>query len=156
MPRRYRPPRREVPPDVRYGSETVSRFVNKIMRAGKRSISQRIVYDAFELMQERAHRNPLEVFEQAIRNVTPVLEVKPRRVGGATYQVPVEVTPQRRSSLALRWLSVAARQRPGKTMAEKLAAELLDAANGEGAAVRRKDDTHRMADANRAFAHYKW
>ncbi|MGQ9556100.1 MAG: 30S ribosomal protein S7 [Anaerolineae bacterium] len=156
MPRRYKPPRREVTPDVRYGSEMVSRFVNKVMRVGKRSLSQRIVYDAFDLVQERAHRSPLEVFEQAVRNVTPVIEVKPRRVGGATYQVPVEVAPHRRTSLALRWLTAAARQRPGRTMAEKLAAELLDAANGEGAAVRRKDETHRMAEANRAFAHYRW
>ncbi|MHB0878607.1 MAG: 30S ribosomal protein S7 [Anaerolineae bacterium] len=156
MPRRYRPPRREVAPDVRFGSEVLARFINKLMYSGKRSTAEGIVYDAFDLMQARAHRNPLELFEQAVRNVTPVVEVKPRRVGGATYQVPIEVLPQRRQSLALRWLTSAARSRPGKSMAEKLAAELLDAANGEGTAVRRKDETHRMAEANRAFSHYRY
>ena len=117
MPRRYRPPRREVAPDVRFGSEVLARFINRLMYSGKRSTAERIVYDAFDLMQSRAHRNPLELFEQAVRNVTPVVEVKPRRVGGATYQVPIEVIPQRRQSLALRWLTSAARQRPGKSMA---------------------------------------
>lgn len=156
MPRRYRPPRREVAPDVRFGSEILARFINKLMYSGKRSTAEGIVYDAFDLMQARAHRNPLELFEQAVRNVTPVVEVKPRRVGGATYQVPIEVAPQRRQSLALRWLTSAARSRPGKSMAEKLAAELLDASNGEGSAVRRKDETHRMAEANRAFSHYRY
>ena len=156
MPRRYRPPRREVAPDVRYGSEVLARFINKLMRDGKRSTAEGIVYDAFDLMQARARRSPLELFEQAVRNVTPVVEVKPRRVGGATYQVPIEVIPQRRLSLALRWLTTASRARPGKSMAEKLAAELLDAANGEGSAVRRKDETHRMAEANRAFSHYRY
>jgi small subunit ribosomal protein S7 len=156
MPRRYRPPRREVAPDIRYGSEVLARFINKLMRDGKRSTAEGIVYDALDIMQARARRSPLELFEQAVRNVTPVVEVKPRRVGGATYQVPIEVIPQRRLSLALRWLSMASRQRPGKSMAEKLAGELLDASNGEGAAVRRKDETHRMAEANRAFSHYRY
>ncbi|NPV07190.1 MAG: 30S ribosomal protein S7 [Anaerolineae bacterium] len=156
MPRRYRPPRREVEPDPRYQSELLMRFVNKLMRGGKKSVALGLVYDAFELIEQRARRNPLEVFEQAVRNVTPVIEVKPRRVGGATYQVPMEVAPHRRTSLALRWLMMAARQRPGHSMAEKLAAELIDAANGEGSAIRRKEETHRMAEANRAFAHYRW
>jgi len=156
MPRRYRPPRREVAADVRYGSEMVTRFINKLMQDGKKSTAQGIVYRAFEIMQDRAHRSPVEVFEQALRNVTPMLEVKPRRVGGATYQVPIEVTPHRRVSLSLRWLVNAARQRPGRSMADKVAAELMDAANGDGSAVRRKDETHRMAEANRAFAHYRW
>jgi len=156
MPRRYRPPRREVEPDVRYGNENVSRLINKVMLKGKKSTARRIVYDAFDIMEERQRRNPVDVFEEALRNVMPVLEVKPRRVGGATYQVPMEVPPHRRLSLALRWLVQAARQRPGRSMAEKLAAELMDAANREGAAVRRREDTHRMAEANRAFAHYRW
>ena len=156
MPRRYRPPRREVAADVRYGTEMVSRFINKLMQDGKKSTAQAIVYQAFEIMQDRAHRSPVEVFEQALRNVTPMLEVKPRRVGGATYQVPIEVTPHRRVSLSLRWLVNAARQRPGRSMADKVAAELMDAANGDGSAVRRKYETHRMAEANRAFAHYRW
>jgi small subunit ribosomal protein S7 len=156
MPRRYRPPRREVAPDVRYNSELVARLINKVMRCGKKSLAMRIVYDAFELVRQRTNRNPLEVFEQAVNNATPILETKPRRVGGATYQVPVEVPPHRRTSLALRWLVNAARERSGKSMVEKLAAELIDAANGEGAAVRRRDEVHRMAEANRAFAHYRW
>jgi small subunit ribosomal protein S7 len=126
------------------------------MRCGKKSLAMRIVYDAFELVRQRTNRNPLEVFEQAVNNATPILETKPRRVGGATYQVPVEVPPHRRTSLALRWLVNAARERSGKSMVEKLAAELIDAANGEGAAVRRRDEVHRMAEANRAFAHYRW
>jgi len=156
MPRRYRPPRREVEPDPRYGSELLARFVNKLMRGGKKSVALHVCYDAFDLIEQRAHRNPLEVFEQAVRNATPVIEVKPRRVGGATYQVPMEVAPHRRTALALRWLVSGSRQRPGRSMAEKLAAEVMDAANGEGSAIRRKEDTHRMAEANRAFAHYRW
>lgn len=156
MPRRYRPPRREVDPDPRFGSELLMRFVHKLMRGGKRSVALGVVYDAFDLIEQRARRNPLEVFEQAVRNVTPVIEVKPRRVGGATYQVPMEVAPHRRTALALRWLTTASRQRPGRSMGEKLAAELMDAANGEGSAMRRKEETHRMAEANRAFAHYRW
>jgi small subunit ribosomal protein S7 len=134
----------------------VARLINKVMRCGKKSLAMRIVYDAFELVRQRTNRNPLEVFEQAVNNATPILETKPRRVGGATYQVPVEVPPHRRTSLALRWLVNAARERSGKSMVEKLAAELIDAANGEGAAVRRRDEVHRMAEANRAFAHYRW
>ncbi len=156
MPRRYRPPKRKVEPDVRYNSETVARLINKVMRKGKKSLAARIVYEALETVEERMKRPPLEVLDEAIRNVSPVLEVKPRRVGGATYQIPVEVPPDRQVSLAMRWLLAAARSRPGKSMAEKLANELMDAARGTGAAIKKREDTHRMAEANRAFAHYRW
>lgn len=156
MPRRYRPPKREVEPDVRYDSVMVARFINKIMKDGKKSIAARIVYDALDIVQARMKRPPLEVMEDAMRNVSPVLEVKPRRVGGSTYQIPVEVSPGRRLSLAMRWLLAAAHNRPGKSMAEKLAGELMDAARETGAAVKKREDTHRMAEANRAFAHYRW
>jgi small subunit ribosomal protein S7 len=131
-------------------------FVNRLMRSGKKSLAYTIMYQAMEMMERRAKRDPLEMFEQALSNVMPVLEVKPRRVGGATYQVPVEVLPDRRVSLAMRWLLTAARARHGKTMAERLAAELMDAANHQGAAFKKREDTHRMAEANRAFAHYRW
>jgi small subunit ribosomal protein S7 len=156
MPRRYRPPKRDVEPDVRYQSVMVARFINSIMRDGKKSTATRIMYDAMDIVQARMKQPPLEVMEEAVRNVSPVLEVKPRRVGGSTYQIPVEVTPDRRLSLTMRWLLAAARSRPGKSMAEKLASELMDAARGTGAAVKKKEDTHRMAEANRAFAHYRW
>ena len=156
MPRRYRPPKRSVEPDVRYQSVMVARFINSIMRDGKKSTATRIMYGAMDIVQARMKQPPLEVMEEAVRNVSPVLEVKPRRVGGSTYQIPVEVPPGRRLSLTMRWLLAAARSRPGKSMAEKLANELMDAARGTGAAVKRKEDTHRMAEANRAFAHYRW
>ncbi|MGH2537095.1 MAG: 30S ribosomal protein S7 [Candidatus Promineifilaceae bacterium] len=156
MPRRYRPERREVVPDIRYNSEDVSMFINRMMRKGKKSTAQGILYDSFDLIEERSKRNPLEVFEQALQNVTPQIEVKPRRVGGATYQVPMEVPSHRRMSLAIRWILMAARSRSGRSMTERLAGELMDAAGGQGAAVKRKDDTHRMAEANRAFAHYRF
>jgi small subunit ribosomal protein S7 len=156
MPRRNRPVRREVAPDIKYNSEMVSRFINKVMESGKKSTAQSIFYDALGLVEARTKRPALEVFEQAINNVTPILEVKPRRVGGATYQVPVEVPPDRRLSLAFRWLIQSTRKRPGKSMAEKLANELMDAANNTGATVKRREDTHKMAEANRAFAHYRW
>jgi small subunit ribosomal protein S7 len=156
MPRRNRPPKREIAPDIKYNSVLVSRFINKLMRSGKKSTAQRIFYDALDIVETRAKRPGLEVFEQAVRNATPILEVKPRRVGGATYQVPVEVRPERKSSLAIRWLIQSARNRPGKSMSEKLANELLDAANNTGATVKKREDTHRMAEANRAFAHYRW
>jgi small subunit ribosomal protein S7 len=156
MPRRNRPPRRIMEPDVKYNSELVARFANKLMRDGKKSKAFRIVYDAFEIIEERAKKPPLEVFEQAVKNATPLLEVRPRRVGGATYQIPMEVRPERRLSLAIRWLMQSTRQRPGKSMAEKLANELMDAAAGQGASIKKRDDTHRMAEANRAFAHYRW
>jgi small subunit ribosomal protein S7 len=134
----------------------VARFINKIMKDGKKSTAARIVYDALDIVQDRMKRPPLEVMEDAMRNVSPVLEVKPRRVGGSTYQIPVEVSPDRRLSLAMRWLLAAAHNRPGKSMAEKLAGELMDAARETGAAVKKREDTHRMAEANRAFAHYRW
>jgi small subunit ribosomal protein S7 len=156
MPRRNRPPKREVAPDDKYNSELAARFINKLMLGGKKSTAQRIFYDALTIVETRSKRPGLEMFEQAMRNATPILEVKPRRVGGATYQVPVEVRPERRMSLAIRWLVGAARNRPGKSMAEKLANELLDAANNTGATIKRREDTHKMAEANRAFAHYRW
>jgi small subunit ribosomal protein S7 len=156
MPRRNRPPKREIAPDIKYNSVMVSRFINKLMQDGKKSTAQRVFYDALDIVEARAKRPGLDVFEQAVRNATPLLEVKPRRVGGASYQVPVEVRPERKMSLAVRWLIQAARNRPGKTMSEKLANELLDAANNTGATVKRREDTHRMAEANRAFAHYRW
>lgn len=156
MPRRYRPPKRQTEPDLRYNSVMVAQFINKIMRKGKKSLAARIMYDALDIVGDRTRRPPLEVMGEAVRNVSPVLEVKPRRVGGSTYQIPVEVAPHRQVSLAMRWLLAAARKRPGKTMAEKLANELMDAARGSGAAVKKKEDTHKMAEANRAFAHYRW
>lgn len=156
MPRRYRPPKRKVQPDLKYNSEHVEMCINRVMRAGKKSLARTIVYDALDLIGERTKRNPLEVFEQAIKNATPLLEVKPRRVGGATYQIPIEVSIDRRITLALRWLIAAARSRSGKGMTEKLANELLDAANNVGTAVKKREDTHRMAEANRAYAHYRW
>lgn len=154
--RRTKPERRETPGDFRHDNPLVTGMINRLMQRGKKSTATRIVYDAFALIEERAKREPVEVFEQAVRNTSPVLEVKPRRVGGATYQVPVEVAPGRRISLSMRWLLSAARARGGRTMAEKLAAELMDAANGDGAAIKRREETHRMAEANRAFAHYRW
>jgi len=156
MPRRNRPPRRQIEPDIKYNSVLVARFINKLMMRGKKSLAERILYDAFGIIADRVSRNPLDVFEQAVNNAAPVLEVKPRRVGGATYQVPVEVGPERRISLAMRWLVQNARKRAGKSMAEKLAAELMDAAQGQGATIKKKEDTHKMAEANRAFAHYRW
>ena len=156
MPRRNAPPRRSISPDVRYNSVLVSMFVNRLMKKGKKSTAYRIMYDAMDIIRDRSHKDPLEMFEQAIENVKPVIEVKPRRVGGATYQVPVEVSSERRVSLAMRWLLAAARARHGKTMADKLSAELLDAVNKQGAAIKKREDTHRMAEANRAFAHYRW
>jgi small subunit ribosomal protein S7 len=156
MPRRNRPPKREVAPDIKYNSVLVSRFVNKLMYSGKKSTAQRCFYDALDLIESRSKRPGLDVFEQAVKNVTPILEVKPRRVGGATYQVPVEVRPERQLSLAIRWLIDTTRRRPGRTMAEKLASELMDAASNTGATIKKREDTHRMAEANRAFAHYRW
>lgn len=156
MPRRYRPPKREVLPDTKYNNVLVAMFVNRLMEGGKKSKATRIMYDALDIIEERMQRNPVEVFEQAVTNATPLIEVKPRRVGGATYQVPVEVSAHRRLSLALRWLVKSARNRFGKSMAAKLANELMDAAQGTGATVKRREDTHRMAEANKAFAHYRW
>ena len=154
--RRTKPEKREIGGDVRYGSELVQGLINRLMRRGKKSTAIHITYQAFDIIQARSKRDPVEVYEQAIKNTSPILEVKPRRVGGATYQVPVEVRPDRRTSLAIRWILAAASNRPGKTMAERLAAELMNAANNSGAAIKKREETHRMAEANRAFAHYRW
>ena len=154
MPRRTKVIKRETLPDPKYGSVLVQQFINKLMMEGKKGLAERIVYGAFDAIQSRTGREPLEVFELAMRNATPVIEVKPRRVGGATYQVPVQIEGPRRQSLAMRWLLAAARGRPGKSMQEKLANELLDAFNNTGATIKRREDTHRMAEANRAFSHY--
>ena len=154
--RRNRAPRRVVEPDIRYNDEVVGRFINMIMKGGKKSLATRIVYEAIDIAEARAKKPGLEIFEQAVKNITPMLEVRPRRVGGATYQIPMEVRAGRRLSLALRWLLASTRARNGKSMAQKLAGELMDAANGQGAAVKKKDDTHRMAEANKAFASYRW
>ncbi|MBM4465492.1 MAG: 30S ribosomal protein S7 [Chloroflexi bacterium] len=156
MPRRYRPSKREVQPDAKYNNVIVAKFINKLMKGGKKSLATRILYNSFDLIEERMKKSPLEVFEQAVNNAAPVLEVKPRRVGGATYQIPMEVPPDRRISLAMRWLLQSASNRPGKSMADKLANELMDAAQGTGATIKKRDDTHRMAEANKAFAHYRW
>ena len=156
MARRNRPERRPTLPDARFNSSTVQVLSNKVMTRGKKSTAERVVYGAFDRIQTQTGRDPLDVFQQAVRNTTPVLEVKPRRVGGATYQVPVEIRADRRLALSMRWLLTAARSRNGRSMSEKLASEFLDAANNTGAAIKRRDDTHRMAEANRAFAHYRW
>ena len=156
MPRRARPNKRVTVPDRKFGSVTVQQFINKVMQRGKRTTAEGIVYGALERAEAQVRRPAIEVFESGIRNATPLIEVKPRRVGGATYQVPVEIRPDRRNSLAMRWVIEAARKRPGKSMAEKLQGELLDAMNNTGAAVRRKEETHKMAEANKAFSHYKW
>jgi len=156
MPRRGRVIKREIAPDPRYQSITVAKVINKVMIGGKKSISQGIVYDALSMVEGRLKRDPVDTLEQAIKNATPLLQVKARRVGGATYQVPVEVRSGRALSLAMRWLVGSARARAGKSMAEKLAAEISDAAQRQGAAVKKREDTHRMAEANRAFAHYRW
>ncbi|MBI2934522.1 MAG: 30S ribosomal protein S7 [Chloroflexi bacterium] len=156
MPRRARVTKRVLKPDPKYNNNTLGIFINKIMERGKKTVARRIVYDAFDIIEEKAKRNPLEVFEQALKNATPLLEVKPRRVGGATYQVPVEVKPDRGLSLAIRWILGASRGRSGRGMAERLATEVLEAANNEGSTIKKKADTHKMAEANRAFVHYRW
>ena len=156
MPRRGQVIKRETPPDAKYHNVLVARLINKVMMNGKKSTAEMIVYGALEIMERQERRDPVSISEQAIRNATPLLQVKPRRVGGATYQVPVEVRPDRGLFLAIRWLVSSARARTGKSMAEKLAAELSDAAKGQGATVKKCEDTHRMAEANRAFAHYRW
>ncbi|HET7380525.1 MAG TPA: 30S ribosomal protein S7 [Gaiellales bacterium] len=156
MPRKGQVPRRAVPGDMVYSSPSVTRLVNKVMTRGKKSLAERIVYSALDAMKEKGAKEPAKTLEAALHNIMPVLEVRPRRVGGATYQVPVEVRPERRLSLGMRWLVTYARQRPGRTMREKLAAEILDASNNTGAAVKRREDTHKMAEANKAFAHYRW
>ncbi len=155
MPRRKSPPKRIIPPDNKYQNLHVAMLINRMMIGGKKSTAQGIMYTALEFIEERTKRNPIEVMEQGLRNVSPAIEVKPMRVGGATYQVPVEVPGERSITLAMRWVLDNARKRGGRGMAEKLAGELMDAANGQGASVKRKDDTHRMAEANRAFAHFR-
>jgi small subunit ribosomal protein S7 len=156
MPRKGPVPKREVLPDPLYNSTLVTKFVNGVMWDGKKGIAQRIVYGAFDIIKEKTGKDPIEVFEQAIQNVMPILEVKSRRVGGANYQVPVEVAPARRQTLAIRWIIGYARKRGEKRMEERLAAELLDAANNTGASIKKREDTHKMAEANKAFAHYLW
>ena len=156
MPRRGYIAKRDVIADPMYNSKLVTKLVNNVMLDGKKTVAQKIVYDAFDIIKEKEQRDPLEVFEEALNNVMPVLEVKARRVGGATYQVPLEIRPERRQTLGLRWLVSYARNRHEKTMAEKLAGEIMDAVAGNGGAFKKKEDTHRMAEANKAFAHYKW
>ena len=154
--RRNRAERRPVTPDPRYNSEVVSKFMNNLMERGKKSLAARIIYDAFDIIEERTKRPPLEVFEEALKNATPLVEVKPRRVGGATYQIPVEIGPARRQALAMRWLIDSARKRSGRDMSIRLAGELLDAARNEGTTIKKREDTHRMAEANQAFAHFRY
>lgn len=149
-------PKRDVLPDPVYHNKTVTKFINKVMLSGKKSVAQRVVYDAFEIIRDKTGKDPLEIFETALKNVMPVLEVRARRVGGANYQVPVEVRPERRQTLGIRWLVNYARLRGEKTMDARLSAELMDAANNIGAAIKKKEDTHKMAEANKAFAHYRW
>ena len=156
MPRRGNVPKREILPDPLYNSILVTKLVNSIMLDGKKGVAQKVVYGAFDIIKEKTDKDPLEVFTTAMENIMPSLETKSRRVGGSTYQVPMEVRPERRQTLGLRWLTTSARKRSEKTMKERLAGELMDAANSLGAAVKKREDTHKMAEANRAFAHYRW
>ncbi len=156
MPRRGSVPKRDVLPDPLYNSKLVTKLINNIMYDGKKGVSQRIVYGAFDMVREKSGKEPLEIFEQALENIMPSLEVKARRVGGATYQVPVEVRPERRQTLGLRWITKYSRLRSERTMKERLAGEILDAINSTGGAVKKREDTHKMAEANKAFAHYRW
>lgn len=156
MPRRGRIPKRDVLPDPVYGSKVVTKLINQIMLDGEKSVAQKIVYDAFTFMGEKMNQDPMEIFKQALANITPVVEVKARRVGGANYQVPIEIRPERRQTLAIRWLVLATRKRSEREMSKKLAAELMDAFNNTGASVKKKEDTHRMAEANKAFAHFRF
>jgi len=156
MSRRHRAEKREIIPDPKFGDLVVTKFMNAIMYDGKKSVAEKIVYDAFDTIEAKAKQSPINVFQQALSNVAPAIEVRSRRVGGATYQVPVEVRPERRQALAIRWILAAARGRNEKTMEEKLSGELMDASNNRGNAVKKREDTHRMAEANRAFSHYRW
>ena len=156
MSRRHAAEKREVLPDAKFGDKVLTKFMNNLMIDGKKSVAERIVYNAFDRVEEKLKRAPVEVFHEALDNIKPALEVRSRRVGGATYQVPVEVRPERREALAIRWLITAARGRPETTMSARLSGELMDAANNRGNAVKKREDTHRMADANRAFSHYRW
>jgi len=156
MSRRHAAEKREVLPDSKFGDRILTKFMNNLMVDGKKSIAERIVYNAFDRVEEKLKRAPVEVFHEAIDNIKPSVEVRSRRVGGATYQIPVEVRPERREALALRWLIIASRNRNESTMEERLAGELVDAVNGRGTAVKKREDTHKMADANKAFSHYRW
>ena len=156
MPRRREVTKREILPDPKYKNTLVAKFVNNMMRRGKKSVAERILYGALDIIQDRAKEDPLKLFEKSVSNVKPIIEVKSRRVGGATYQVPTEVRPERRTALAIRWLISYAKERSEKSMEEKLAAELMDAANNRGGAVKKREDVHKMAEANKAFAHYRW
>lgn len=153
--RRGSPERRPMPPDMRYNSVQLQTMVQHVMKRGKKSVAVHVIYDAMDLIKERSQKNPVEVFDAALKNVGPAMEVRPRRVGGATYQVPMEVAADRRTTLAIRWILTAARERAGRSFADKLASELIDAANDTGAAIRKRDETHKMAEANRAFSHYR-
>jgi small subunit ribosomal protein S7 len=156
MSRRHSAEKREINPDPKFGDLVVTKFMNSVMKEGKKSVAELIVYGAFDTLEEKTKRSPVELFHEALKNVMPSIEVRSRRVGGATYQVPVEVRNERRQALAIRWIITAARGRNENTMAERLSAELLDAANNRGTAVKKREDTHRMAEANRAFSHYRW
>lgn len=156
MPRRARVVKRPIPPDAKFQNQLVQRVINKIIQRGKKSVAEHILYESLDIVEQQTRRSPVDTLEQAVRNATPLLEVKPRRVGGATYQVPMEIRGERRTALAIRWMLQAARARAGRSMAEKLAAELMDAARNQGASIKRREDTHRMAEANKAFAHYRW
>jgi small subunit ribosomal protein S7 len=156
MPRRREITKREILPDPKYKNTLAAKFINNVMRQGKKSVAERMLYRALDLIQERAKEDPLKLFEKSVNNVKPVIEVKSRRVGGATYQVPTEVRPERRTALAIRWLISYAKERSEKSMEEKLAGELIDAANNRGGAIKKKEDVHKMAEANKAFAHYRW
>ena len=156
MPRRREVPERPITPDAKYGSRLVAKFINSVMRDGKKSLAESILYDAFAIIEEKTKESPLKLFEGAVENVRPLIEVKSRRVGGSTYQVPTEIRPSRRTALGIRWIISYSRQRPENSMAGKLAAELMDAANNRGGSVKKREDTHKMAEANKAFAHYRW
>ncbi len=156
MPRKGPAPKRQILPDPRFNSKVLARFINKIMLRGKKSLAEQITYGALEIVSEKTGRDAMDVFSQALSNAMPLVEVRPRRVGGATYQVPMEVRPDRRQAMAMRWLIGFARSRAGRSMEEKLAAELMDASNNQGAAIKKREDTHKMAEANKAFAHYRW
>jgi len=156
MPRRREVPERIIIPDSRYNNKLVSKFVKSIMKDGKKSTAEAIIYDAFDIIEKKTNESPIKIFEQALENVRPMIEVKSRRVGGSTYQVPTEIRPSRRMALGIRWIIGFARKRPEKGMVNKLAAELLDAANKRGASIKKREDTHKMAEANKAFAHYRW
>ena len=156
MPRKGPAPKRQILPDPRFNSKVLARFINKVMLRGKKSLAEQITYQALDIVAEKTGRESMDIFTQALTNAMPLVEVRPRRVGGATYQVPMEVRPDRRQAMAMRWLIGFARARSGRSMEEKLAAELMDAANNQGASIKKREDTHKMAEANKAFAHYRW